>query len=291
MKNVVVIGSNGQLGNDIVKVFSEDSFFNVVGLTHREIDVTDMEQLEAVLKQISPNIVINTASFHKLEDVEKDIQKGFNVNTFGQRNLSLLSSMNDWTNVFISTDYVFGLDDKRSKPYKEKDITAPINIYGITKVAAENFTQYISPKHFIVRVSGLFGMKGPSGKGKNFIEQMIDLSKEKKDVFVVNDQVCSPTHTKSVAKNLIMLLKTDKYGIYHMTSQGKCSWWQFAKEIFSILDKDINCRKVNSNYFPSNAMRPKYSVLENSNLKRLGIDIMPNWRVSLKEYLKDKNYL
>lgn len=290
MRKVALIGANGQLATDIKKVFDKE-YYSIIPLTHKDIEIKDINNTKKVLEEIKPDIVINTATYHKVDEVEDNAETAFLINSVSQKNLAELSYKNNWTVVYISTDYVFGLDEKRKKPYFETDPTGPINVYGVSKVAGEFFTQYIAKKHFIIRVSGLFGVAGSSGKGGNFVELMIKLGKERGEVKVVNDQVLTPTYTKNIAENLNLLLKTDYYGLYHMTSEGECSWWEFAKEIFNQLKMKINCQPVDSNHFPTRAKRPKYSVLAKTNLKKINLNKMNYWKTNLKLYLKEKGYL
>lgn len=290
MKKVALIGANGQLGSDIVKIFSLDSYFKLFPLTHKNTDITDKTALNQILQKINPDIIINTAAYHKVDELESNEEKAFKVNTIAQKNLAAIAETNKRILVFISSDYVFGIDRKRKTPYQESDIPGPINTYGVAKAAGEHFTRYICKKHFIIRSSGLFGIAGASGKGGNFVDLMIKIGKEKGEVSVVYDQVLTPTYTKNMAENMRELLKTDAYGTYHMTSQGQCSWWEFASEIFHQLKMPIVCHKVPTSFFKTSAERPKYSVLENYNLKKIQKDLMDDWRVNLKNYLREKGY-
>jgi len=243
------------------------------------------------LEKINPDIVINTAAYHKVDEVEDNPEKAFLVNSVAQKNLAEICETNKWTLVFISTDYVFGLDKERNASYIETDTPGPINVYGVSKLAGEYFTRYICKKHFVIRVCGLFGVAGSSGKGGNFVELMIKLGKEKGKVNVVNDQILTPTYTKNIAENLQELLKTENFGLYHMTSEGQCSWWEFTSEIFKQLKMKAKCNPVASSFFKTRAKRPAFSVLENYNLKKIGLNKMRSWKENLKLYLKEKGYL
>lgn len=285
MKRVALIGANGQLGSDIKEVFGKDKEFDVSPLTHSEIEIKDSENTKQVLEKIDPDIVINTAAYHRVDEMEDFPDRAFSINATAQKNLSELCRSNGWTIVFISTDYVFGLDGERKKPYVESDSPGPLNVYGVSKLAGEYFTRYIAPKHFVIRVSGLHGKAGSSGKGGNFVETMIRLGKEKGEVSVVDDQVLTPTYTKNIAENMKELLKTDSFGLYHMTAEGACSWFEFAAEIFKLLKMDVKCNRVDSAFFDTKATRPLFSVLENRALKKLKLNKMRGWRENLKLYL------
>ncbi len=291
MKKIALIGANGQLGGDIVKVFSQDKFFEIVPLTQKEIDIIDREKTKTVLEEINPSLVLNTAAFHRVDEIEDNPLPAFTVNVIAEKFLAELCQRHRWELVYCSTDYVFGGDKKRQSPYKETDRPAPISTYGVSKLAGELVTSSFCQKHFIIRLCGLFGVTGAMGKGGNFVETMVRLAKEKGEVRVVNDQILTPTYTKHIAKNLLTLLKTDHYNLYHMTAEGACSWYEFAREIFRLLKMRVKCLPVASDQFPTRARRPHYSVLENSNLKKLGLNQMEDWRVGLKEYLQEKGYL
>lgn len=290
MKKIALIGANGQLSTDIINVFDKKYFF-ISPLSHKDIEITNIEDTKKVLEKINPDIVINTAAYHKVDEVEDNPEKAFLVNSVAQKNLAEICETNKWTLVFISTDYVFGLDKERNASYIETDTPGPINVYGVSKLAGEYFTRYICKKHFVIRVCGLFGVAGSSGKGGNFVELMIKLGKEKGKVNVVNDQILTPTYTKNIAENLQELLKTENFGLYHMTSEGQCSWWEFTSEIFKQLKMKAKCNPVASSFFKTRAKRPAFSVLENYNLKKIGLNKMRSWKENLKLYLKEKGYL
>jgi len=286
---IAIIGANGQLASDIIEVFNNS--YQIIPLTHKDIDITNLDKTKNVLEEIKPNIIINTAAYHKVDEVEDNPEKAFLVNSTAQKNLAELANIHKWILVYVSTDYVFGLNNQRKQPYTESDNTGPINVYGVSKLAGENFTRYICDKYFIIRVCGLFGKAGSSGKGGNFVELMIKLAKEKGAVKVVNDQILTPTYTKNIAQNLLALLKTNNYGLYHMTSEGHCSWWEFANEIFNQLRLKVKNTPVDSNFYKTRAKRPNYSVLENKNLKKIGLNKMHYWKENLNLYLKEKGYL
>ena len=286
---VALIGSKGQLGQDVAVVFSKDKSIEVLELYRPEFDVTEEASVEKLVKE-RPDLVINAAAYHKVDDIEDNSEEAFLVNASSQKKLSEMCGEKDIPIVYISTDYVYGLNEK-DKGFVETDEVGPVNTYGISKAAGEMATRFTNEKHYIVRVSGLFGKVGASGKGGNFVELMMRLGKEKGKVRVVDDQVLTPTYTKNVAENLLELVKTKKYGTYHMTSEGQCSWYEFAKEIFRLTKMDVECTAVSSEEFPTRAIRPEYSVLENKKLKDLGVNKMNNWKTNLKLYLEEKGYI
>lgn len=293
MKKIALIGANGQLGSDIMKVFSKESYFEVVPLTKNEMDITNFIQTKKVLEEIKPQIVLNTAAYVRVDEAEDHQEEAFTVNTFAQKNLAELCQKNHWILVYISTDYVFGEDERRffsRIPYREDDKPGPVNVYGLSKLAGEYATKFICPRHFIIRTCGLFGVVGSSGKGTNIVESFIKIGKEKEIVEVVDDQIVCPTYTKNLAENLLSLLKTDNFGVYHMVSEGECSWFEFALEIFNLLKLKAECHPVPSSAFPRRAKRPKYSALENYNLKKLRLNKMNHWKENLRLYLVEKGH-
>lgn len=290
-RRVALIGASGQLGSDIVKVFSKDTAFKLFPLTHRDIEVTNVKNATKVFDTIKPEIIINTAAYHKVDEVEKSPKKAFLVNSIVPKNLAQYANNNKQTLVFLSSDYVFGAEEKRRKPYEESDCPGPINVYGLSKLAGEYCIRYSCPNHLIIRTSGLFGVAGASGKGGNFIETMLKKAQEKGPVRVVNDQIVTPTYTRDLAMQVAALLKTRKLGTYHATAEGKCSWYTFAKEIFKLTNTKVKLIPVTSSEMKTTAKRPMYSVLENHNLKRLGLNIMRHWKSGLKDYLKEKRHL
>ncbi|NJE62108.1 dTDP-4-dehydrorhamnose reductase [Thermococcus sp. 21S7] len=281
---VAVIGANGQLGSDLVRAFGE----NAVPLTHRDLDVTDIESLD-ILKELRPDVIINTAAYHKTDECEENPEKTFLVNSVGARNVATVAKDINAINVYISTDYVF--DGEKGRPYTEDDVPNPINVYGVSKYAGELLTRYIHGEHYVIRVSSLFGIAGASGKGGNFVETMIKLAKSGRELNVVNDVIMSPTYTKDAALAIKAILENGlPYGTYHVTNGGFCSWYEFAKAIFEITGIGANLNPITSDEFPTKAKRPKFSALSVEKLKSHGINMRP-WRNALEDYLREKGHI
>ncbi len=289
--NVAVIGGNGQLGSDIVRVFSKDQLFFVYPLTHKDIEILDVASIKKALSPKTTDIVIHTAAYTRVDEAESMPEKAFLINAVGTKNVALYCKKNDKTLVYISTDYVFGLDEKRRKPYIEDDCPGPLNTYGISKLAGECFVRMLLQKYFIIRTSGLFGVAGSSGKGYNFVELMLRLARENGHVRVVDDQISTPTYTLDLAHQLRELIKTNYYGLYHITAEGACSWYEFAEKIFKLTKIKVKLKAVSSNEFPTIASRPYFSVLENLNLKKHKINRMRKWSEGLLDYLIEKKYI
>ena len=281
---VAVIGANGQLGTDLVGIFREEA----IPLTHKDLDVTDFESLK-ILKELKPDVIINTAAYVRVDDAEIYPEKAFAVNTIGALNVARIAEEIGAINVYISTDYVF--DGEKGEPYTEDDAPNPINVYGASKYAGEIFTRNYSSRHYIVRVASLYGKAGASGKGGNFVEWVIEKAKRGEGLKIVNDQFMSPTHTKDVAGTLKEFLGLKpEFGIYHMVNEGFCSWYEFTRAIFEILGWDMEIKPIKSSELNRLARRPRFSALENRKLRKLGLS-MPGWREGLREYLKEKGYL
>lgn len=286
---VAVIGANGQLGCDVCKAFEENGD-EVIQLNHDVLDITDLDQAKTMLEEAKPAMVINTAAMHNVNACEANPARAFEVNGIGVRDLAILSNELDFTLFHISTDYVF--DGAKKTPYIETDYPLPLNVYGNTKLAGENFVRAIAKRHFVVRVSGLYGTNPCRAKGgNNFVKLMLKLAKERPEVRVVDDEVLTPTFTEDIARQLVAMTKIEKYGLYHCTAQGSCSWYGFAKKIFELTGTKTKLSVAGPGEFPVKVPRPKYSVLENKNLQDAGLDLMPEWQDGLRRYLEQTGIL
>lgn len=280
----LLIGANGQLATDIRKVFPVEQ---LIPLTHQDLEITNREQVRKVLFQYEPKIVINTAAYHRVDEMEDNPSKALEVNAFGVLNLAQVCREIDAVLVHFSTDYVF--DGEKGSPYFEEDSPKPINVYGFSKLAGEILLQRVWKKHFLIRVACLFGVAGSSGKGGNFVETMLRLAREKPVVKVVNDQTLSPTYTGHLARKVWELVQTDRYGLYHVTGSGWCSWYEFARTIFEITGIWPKEFLPQSTVEAGNrAQRPKFSALAHGHLQALGIDDMPTWRQGLLNYFAER---
>jgi len=278
---VAVIGANGQLGTDLVKVFDE---WDLVPLTHADVEICDYAQTRQVLKAIRPDFVINTAAFVRVDDCEEEVGKAFSVNAFAVRSLAQICADLDCTLVHISTDYVF--DGKKGEPYTEEDLTNPINVYGASKLAGEHFVQAICEKHLIIRTSGLYGKAGSSGKGGNFVETMIRLAQEGKPIRVIDDQVFSPTYARDLAVLIEEAVQKGACGLHHFANSGQCSWYEFAGKIFELLGLNPEFSATTASKFGAKARRPAYSVLGSAKLGG-SVSAWRAWEESLAAYLLD----
>jgi dTDP-4-dehydrorhamnose reductase len=279
---LAIIGANGQLGTDLQEVLSTEH--DVVGLNHADIEITDINSVKNLLSSTKPNIVLNTAAYHIVPEAEKFPDKAYHINGTGVLNLARVCQDLDIRLVHYSTDYVF--DGKKQKPYTEDDCPNPLSVYATTKLSGEYFALNYSDKSYVVRVSGIYGKVPCRAKGGNFITTMIKLAKEKPEVRVVNDEILTPTPTHEIAKNTAALIKTDAFGLYHMSCEGEVSWYEFARVIWESLQLETPLYPASVNDFPLVVKRPFYSVLENKNLNKLGINYMPDWKEALKKFLR-----
>jgi len=286
---VLVIGANGQLGTDLCKALQ---YFELIPLTHKDVEISDMNLVKQVFNKYKPGIIINTAAYVRVDDCEDEKDKAFQVNALGARNVAVVAQELGVRLVHLSTDYVFGGEaEPRTTPYTEFDTPVPLSIYGKSKLVGENLVRYFCLRHFIVRASGLFGVAGSSGKGGNFIETMRRLARERDELRVVNDQVFSPTYTMDLARKIAQLMTTEYYGIFHITNSGSCSWYEFTREILKLAGIATPVVPITSDQYPQKARRPRYSVLDNYHLRLLGMDDMRPWQEALKDYLVARGHI
>src|SRR5580700_12349738 len=255
---------------------------SVLPLKRWETDVSDSAQVDRVLGALQADVVISTAAFHKVEECEKQPAQSFAVNAAGPRNLALACRQNNAVLVHFSTDYVF--DGTERRPYAESDLPRPLNVYGVSKLAGEHMLRLTWERHFVIRTCGLYGVAGSAGKGGNFVETMLKKASEAAPVRVVNDQVLTPTFTPDLAESVSQLIKTEAYGLYHISAEGECSWHGFARKIFEMEKLAVDLKPVSSTEFSSPVQRPAYSVLSKQKLNKIGIK-MPKWEDGLSRYL------
>jgi len=286
---VAVIGANGQLGTDLCQVLCD---FEVIPLTHADIEVTDMASVRQALLKHRPDVIINTAAYVRVDDCEDERDKAFLVNALGARNVAVIAQQIQAKLVHISTDYVFGGDpEPRTIPYTEFDAPAPLSTYGKSMLAGENFVRQLCLRYFVIRTSALFGIVGSRGKGGNFVETVLKLAKEQGKLKVVNDQVSSPTYTKDLSRKIARLISTEYYGTFHITNRGSCSWHEFAQTILKQAGLQAAVVPVSSDQYPQRAKRPRFSVLDNYHLRLLGMYDMRTWQEALMDYLKARGHI
>lgn len=285
---ILITGADGQLGTDLCKSLKSHK---LVPLTINDGDITYFSFVKKQCLTHRPDVIINTAAYVLVDACEDNKDLAFQVNALGARNITVVAEEIGAKLVHISTDYVFGGEDKpHNRPYTEFDNPIPCNTYGASKLAGEDFVRHLCRKHFIIRSSSLFGAAGAMGKGGNFVETMLRLAEERPELRVVNDQVFSPTYTRDLADKIAQLINTEYYGIFHITNAGICSWYEFTVEILRLAGLKTPITPITSDQYPQKAIRPKYSVLDNYQLRLLKMDDMPTWQSALKQYFFEKGY-
>ena len=283
---IAVIGANGQLGHDVVRAFA-DQGDEVRALTHDDIELSSRASVVGCLRATQAEVVINTAAMHHVESCEQQPGRAHEVNVVGARNLATATRDLGSVLIHVSTDYVF--DGTKGEPYVESDQPHPLNVYGKTKLDGERFVQDINPKHYILRTAALYGIHPCRAKaGQNFVDLMLRLARERGRVRVVDNEFTSPTATADLASQIVVLSRSDLYGLYHATAEGSCSWHAFAGEIFRLADVSVTLEVASLNEFPAKVPRPAYSVLENCGLKSQNLNLFRPWQDGLHTYLSEK---
>lgn len=278
MKKVLITGSKGMLGTDLVAAFKDS--YDVIPCTRMDFDITDITGTIDFILNIKPDLVIHAAAFTDVDGCESEVSQAYRVNALGARNVAIACNRLNIPLVYISTDYVF--NGNYSNMYKEDSPTNPINIYGKTKLAGENFIKDILSKYYIVRTSWLYGHNG-----KNFIKTVLRLAKEKKKLKMVADQTGCPTYTKDLAEAILKLVEKPTYGVFHITNSNYCTWFEFAKEILLRADIDKKIEPITTDELNRAADRPRYSMLDNFHWQLEGYEPLRNYHEALDEYLKD----
>ena len=274
---VVVTGAKGQLGTDLVHLLA-DRGYEVYGYGREELDITNFDQVKQVISEVNPDVVIHAAAYTKVDLAESEPDKAFLINAYGTRNVVVASEAVGTKLVYVSTDYVF--DGTVNVPYNEFAPTNPLSVYGKSKLAGEQFVRDLHSKFFIVRTSWVYGKYG-----NNFVKTMLKLAQERDELMVVHDQVGCPTYTVDLANCILELIQTEKYGIYHVSNSGHCSWYEFAKAIFEEAGIKVKVNPCTTKDFPRPAPRPACSVFEHMALKLNGFSEMREWREALKEFI------
>ena len=276
---VLVTGVKGQLGHDVMDELALRGIEGF-GVDVEEMDITDRTACETVISQEKPDVVIHCAAYTAVDAAEDNLELCRKINAEGTRNIARVCKAMDIKMMYISTDYVFNGGGER--PWEPDDHREPLNVYGLTKYEGEIAVEQNVQKYFIVRIAWVFGVNG-----KNFIKTMLRLGKEKGAVSVVDDQIGSPTYTYDLARLLVDMIQTDKYGRYHATNEGLCSWYEFACEIFRQAGMDeVKVTPVDSDGFPAKAKRPSNSRMSKEKLTENGFERLPSWQNALERYLK-----
>lgn len=280
---VLVTGSAGQLGQDLVLLLQAQGH-EVLGCDRQEMDITDLDQCQEIIGGFAPEAVIHCAAHTAVDVAETDIDAAYLINATGSRNVALAAEKAGAKLVYISTDYVF--NGMGTKPYHEYDNTDPQSIYGKSKRAGEILVQSLSSKFFIVRTSWVYGKYG-----NNFVKTMLKLGQEKPLLQVVDDQKGSPTYTVDLARFVLELIQTEKYGVYHASNSEACTWYEFTQAIFAEAEDILGLKftaklePCATEQFPRPAPRPGYSVMEHLAIRTNGFQDIRPWREGLKDFL------
>lgn len=282
MKTVIVTGADGMLGSEVIRQLRKLSDVNIIPTTLKTMDITNLGSIKALFERYRPTHVIHTAAFTQVDTAEKDPLTAYMVNAEGTKNIAFFASRFDAEVLYVSTDYVF--DGKRGKPYIETDAAYPLNTYGKSKLRGEEYLRELCERHKIIRTSWLSGLGGVYNR--NFIETMLRLSEQRNELSIVDDQTGKPTFTFDLAKAIILLLNAQAYGVFHVTGEGQTTWCGFAKKVFELAKKDVHVKPITTEQFRSLAERPRYSVLKNTRFEKIGLELLPDWETSLKEYFR-----
>ena len=277
MNNILVTGSTGQLGSDVVKELLKRGY-STLSPNRSEFNLCSEDSIRNYILNSNCEAIVHCAAYTQVDKAEDEKDLCIKINATATKHIVKCAKILDIPMIYISTDYVF--DGTKDGEYTENDETNPINIYGESKLAGEKYVQEILDKYYIVRTSWVFNING-----KNFIETMLRLSKANNQLSIVNDQIGSPTYTKDLSRLLVDMLETSKYGLYHATNEGYCSWYEFANTIFKLANINIDIKAINSNEYASRAKRPLNSKLSKDKLIEYGFKPLPHWGDALKDYL------
>jgi dTDP-4-dehydrorhamnose reductase len=278
---IALLGANGQLGQDLQKSLRSA---DVHRLTRSDFDVTDHSRSRSVLLDLRPEVILNTTAYHRVDDCESHPEPAYAANVLAVLNLVRIANELNAILVHVSTDYVF--DGKARSPYTEDSEPFPLSVYGNSKLAGELLVRSLAKKPFAIRTCGLYGAAGSRGKGGNFVKTMLAKAQRGEPIRVVNDQIVTPTYTLDLANQIAHTLPHEHFGLFHMTNEGSCTWFEFASAIFEISGVKADLSPTTSDAYKAPAVRPKYSVLENARLKELGLNEMRHWREALAAYLE-----
>ncbi len=275
---VLVTGVKGQLGYDVMNELAGRGHEGI-GVDIQEMDITDAASVEKVITEAAPDAVIHCAAYTAVDAAEDNVDLCRRVNAGGTENIARVCKALNCKMMYISTDYVF--NGQGIRPWEPDDKREPLNVYGQTKYEGELAVETLE-KFFLVRIAWVFGVNG-----KNFIKTMLNLGKTRDHLTVVADQIGSPTYTYDLARLLVDMIETDKYGRYHATNEGLCSWYEFACEIFKQAGMNVTVSPVTSDQYPAKAKRPMNSRMDKSKLDEMGFKRLPSWQDALGRYLKE----
>ena len=273
---ILVTGAGGQLGYDVVRELNRLGI-ECCGTDLQDFDITNLTAVRNFITKYKPSAVIHCSAYTAVDKAEDEPSICYKVNAIGTENIAMICREINAKMLYISTDYVF--EGTGEKCYEPDDKPAPQNVYGQTKLAGELAVQKILDRYFIVRISWVFGING-----NNFVKTMLRVGKEKKEISVVVDQVGSPTYTSDLAILLCDIIQTEKYGIYHATNEGTCSWAEFAEKIFWLAGMNVKVKPIKTEEYPTKAKRPHNSRMSKEKLLQQGFNKLPDWENALERY-------
>jgi dTDP-4-dehydrorhamnose reductase len=281
---VVILGASGQLGQDLLRVFGDGA----IGLGHGDLDVADGVAVSRLLRKHSPDWVINTAAFHRVDDCELNPSLAFAVNATGAADVARVAEEIGAGIVFYSTDYVFGGEGReRGHPHSEHDTPRPLNVYGVSKLAGEQLVTLANPRHIVIRSAGLYGT-ATSRKGWTFPELMLNKARSDGKLRVVTDQALSPTYTADLAAATKALAVKEARGLFHVANEGECSWHELASATLELAGVSVEIEPSTTTNLPRRAVRPPYSAMHSIRLEEAGVSRLRPWREALAAYLTAK---
>lgn len=278
MSKILITGAKGQLGTILSYKLSMQH--KVIPLSSKELDITNIEKILECVQSVQPDIIINCASYNRVDDGELEVEECIKVNELGTYNLALATRHLSTLLVHISTDYVF--DGKKNEPYTELDSPNPINTYGLSKYRGEEAIKSIKENYLIVRTSWLYSDLDRKG---NFFNTIYKLAHSKECLNVINDQIGTPTNAYELADRIIRLIQDGRKGLYHCSGEGTCSWYEFASKIISLTQAPCKVFETTTLEYGQRAKRPKYSVLDNSKYIRATGDVINQWEKTLEEFI------
>ncbi len=272
---ILVTGANGQLGLELKDLLPREGH-EVMALARKELDISDATAVRRTIEEHGPDLVVNAAAYTNVDGCETETELAYAVNALGPRNLSQSCERRGCELLHVSTNYVF--DGRGGRPYEPFDSPNPISAYGRTKLAGEEYVKHLSSQWYVVRTAGVYG------EGHNFVRTMLRVGRERDSLKVKDDEYGSPTYARDLAEGIAEIIGSGLYGVYHVTNSGSCSWYEFAREIFTLAGVEVEVTPVPGSEYPLPAERPANGVLSS-----LGSPELRHWREALAEYLKGED--
>jgi len=279
---ILITGAGGQLAQAFERVLAAEELRL---LSHAQLDIRRASQVRETVEGFRPRWILNTAAYNRVDDAEDDVETAFGVNALGALNLAQAAQATGAVFVHFSTDYVF--DGSQKTPYRESDAPNPLNLYGLSKLAGETLSRSHVKEYFLIRTCGLYGEPRSSGR-LNFVEQMLNAARKGQPLRVVNNQVVTPTSARELAERVVPLIRSEACGLYHLTNSGRCSWYEFAGEIFRLVGVKPEVVPASSEEYGARARRPPFSVLDNHAYRAAGFPEFRPWQEALAEYLQER---